>query len=66
MEKKQVNFEKELKRLQEIVSKMQSDDIELDESLKLYEEGQKIIALLNEELKNAEEKIENIVAINKK
>ena len=66
MEKKEINFEKELKRLQEIVSRMQSDDIELDESLKLYEEGQKIIVLLNEELKNAEEKIENIVAINKK
>lgn len=66
MEKKTVDFEKELKRLQEIVSLMQSDTISLDESLKLYEEGQKIIALLNKELTSAEEKIENIVAINKK
>lgn len=66
MEKKAVDFEKELKRLQEIVSLMQSDTISLDESLKLYEEGQKIIALLNKELTDAEEKIENIVAINKK
>lgn len=66
MEKKTVDFEKELKRLQEIVSLMQSDTISLDESLKLYEEGQKIIALLNKELTDAEEKIENIVAINKK
>lgn len=66
MEKKAVDFEKELKRLQEIVSLMQSDTISLDESLKLYEEGQKIIAFLNKELTDAEEKIENIVSINKK
>ena len=66
MEKKTVDFEKELKRLQEIVSLMQSDTISLDESLKLYEEGRKIIALLNQELVEAEEKIENVVAINKK
>ena len=66
MEKKTVDFEKELKRLQEIVSLMQSDTISLDESLKLYEQGRKIIALLNQELVKAEEKIENVVAINKK
>ena len=66
MEEKEINFEEELNRLRQIVNDIQNKDISIDESLSLYEEGQKIIALLNEELKNAEEKIENIVAINKK
>ncbi len=60
MEKK-VNFEEELNHLKQIVSDIQSGDLSLDESLKLYEEGQKIIALLSEELKKAEEKVEKII-----
>ena len=60
MEKK-VNFEEELNHLKQIVSDIQSGDLSVDESLKLYEEGQKIIALLSEELKKAEEKVEKII-----
>ena len=47
----EVNFEKELNRLKEIVSLIQQKELSLDESLKLYEEGNKIVKLLNEELK---------------
>lgn len=65
-EEKKVDFEKELNRLNEIVNRIQDDALPLDESLKLYEEGNKIIALLEGELKKAEEKVENIVEINKK
>ncbi len=60
MEKK-INFEEELNHLKQIVSDIQSGNLSIDESLKLYEEGQKIIALLNEELKKAEEKVEKII-----
>ena len=63
---KNLDFKKELDRLNEIVGLMQNDDLPLEESVKLYEEGNKIIALLNEALKDAEEKIEKIVEINKK
>lgn len=61
----EVNFEKELNRLKEIVSLIQQKELSLDESLKLYEEGNKIVKLLNEELKKAEEKIEKVIEIEK-
>ena len=66
MSEKKIDFEKELKRLDEIVNKIQDESLPLDESVKLYEEGNKIITVLKEELAKAEEKIENIVDINKK
>ena len=66
MSEKKIDFEKELKRLDEIVNKIQDESLPLDESVKLYEEGNKIIAVLKEELAKAEEKIENIVDVNKK
>ncbi len=61
----EVNFEKELNRLKEIVSLIQQKELSLDESLKLYEEGNKIVKLLNEELKKAEEKVEKVIEIEK-
>ena len=61
----EVNFEKELNRLKEIVSLIQQKELSLDESLKLYEEGNKIVKLLNEELKKAEEKVEKVIEVDK-
>ena len=61
----EVNFEKELNRLKEIVSLIQQKELSLDESLKLYEEGSKIVKVLNEELKKAEEKVEKVIEIEK-
>ena len=61
----EVNFEKELNRLKEIVSLIQQKELSLDESLKLYEEGNKIVKRLNEELKKAEEKVEKVIEIEK-
>ena len=65
MSGKKIDFEKELNRLKEIVSLIQQKDISLDESLKLYEEGKKIVEALNEELKLAEAKVEQVIEINK-
>lgn len=64
-EEKVINFEEELNRLKQIVNNIQQKDLSIDESLKLYEEGQKIISLLSEELKKAEDKVEKIVKVNK-
>ncbi len=61
MEKKEINFEQELNRLKQIVNDIQQKELSIDESLKLYEEGQKIIALLSEELKKAEDKVEKVI-----
>ena len=62
---KEINFEKELNRLKEIVSLIQQKELSLDESLKLYEEGSQIVKVLNEELKKAEEKVEKVIEIEK-
>ena len=58
-----IDFKKNLERLDEIVNQISNKALSLEESLKLYEEGQQIIKLLSEELKNAEEKIESVVDI---
>ena len=65
MSEKSINFEKELERLKEIVSLIQQKDLSLDESIKLYEEGSKIVKVLNEELAKAEKKVEQVVEIEK-
>lgn len=52
-----IDFEKSLKRLDEIVSKIESETLPLEESLKLYEEGKKLISSLETALKDAEKKI---------
>ena len=53
----ELNFEAKLKRLEEITDKMENEVLPLDESLKLYEEGKKLIKELREELLKAEEAI---------
>ena len=63
---KKIDFEKEIKRLDEIVEEISSKALPLDESLKLYEEGTKIIATLEQALKDAQEKVEKIVNIEDK
>ena len=63
MAEKKINFEKQVQRLDEIVEKISSRALPLDESLKLYEEGNKIIHELEEVLKEAQEKVEKIVDI---
>lgn len=60
MEKK-IDFEKDLNKLNEIVSSLEDDDLSLDESLKLYEEGKALISKLEKVLNTAEEKIEKVI-----
>lgn len=64
-EEKTINFEEELNRLKQIVNDIQQKDLSIDESLKLYEEGQKIIATLEQELKKAEDKVEKVIKVSK-
>ena len=58
-----IDFEKELKRLEEISSKMENKTISLDESIALYEEGIKITKRLEEALKEAEKKVEAVIEV---
>ncbi|MBP7796207.1 MAG: exodeoxyribonuclease VII small subunit [Elusimicrobiales bacterium] len=57
---KNENFELKLKRLEEIVSILENDEVSLDESLKLFEEGVSISKELNDKLIEVKGKIEVI------
>jgi exodeoxyribonuclease VII small subunit len=60
MAEEKIEFEKSLKRLEEIVAKVEGETLPLEESLKLYEEGKKLIASLEKTLKEAERKVEEL------
>jgi len=54
-------FEVAFTRLEEILERMNSGTISLDESLKLYEEADALIATCNKRLTDAEKKIEILI-----
>ena len=51
------SFETKMKELDEIVIKMNSNDVKLDDMLSLYEKAQVLIKELEEEINNAKSKI---------
>lgn len=55
------NFESSFSRLEEILEKMNSGNVSLDESLKLYEEADNLIAGCSQKLNHAEAKIEMLI-----
>lgn len=57
-EKKEPTFEEQLNTLNEIVRKVEGGTLMLDEALKLYEEGKKIIKSLNDVLDEASKKLD--------
>lgn len=55
------SFEEAIKRLEEILEKMNSGQASLDESIKLFEEADNLINSCNKRLNEAERKIEVLV-----
>lgn len=55
------NFENALKRLELITKKLENEEISLDESLQLFEEGIRLVKLLQTKLSEAERKVEILV-----
>ena len=51
------NFEESMIKLEDISKKLESEDLSLDESVKLFEEGMKTAKHCKEILNNAEKKI---------
>lgn len=47
-------------KLDAVLAKLQAPDVHVDEAVKLYEEGLKLIAALEKHLKQAENKIEKL------
>ena len=58
--KAKVSFENNIRRLEQIVAGLEEGDVELDKSLKLYEEGAKLIEACRKQLTEAETRIEKI------
>ena len=60
------NLELNLKKLETIVDKLESGEIGLEESVKLYEEGMKIKKICDEKLQDIEMQIKKIRIENNK
>ncbi|MFP5518291.1 MAG: exodeoxyribonuclease VII small subunit [Bdellovibrionia bacterium] len=58
-----MEFEKKLKRLEEIVQKMEKGELALDDSLKLFEEGVKLSRECHSQLNEAEAKVKLLTSI---
>jgi len=56
-----LSFEEALSRLESIVSRLESGQAPLEESITLYEEGSRLKALCEERLKAAQLRVEQIV-----
>jgi exodeoxyribonuclease VII small subunit len=57
----ELTFEIAYARLEEILEKMNSGKVSLEESLKLYEEADYLITWSNKRLNEAEKKIESLI-----
>ena len=63
MPKKEINFEKAMERLEEIVDSLESGNCQLEDSLKLFEEGVKLVKLCNSKLEAVEGSIKKLTNI---
>jgi exodeoxyribonuclease VII small subunit len=57
----QLSFELALKELEEIVSRLEQGEVDLEDSIALYERGQALKAHCEKKLKAAESRLEKIV-----
>ena len=60
--KKEMTFEAAMQRLEEIVLSLENGKAPLDESLAIFEEGVALVALCNEKLSAAEQRVRILVA----
>ena len=55
------NFEKSMKRLEEIVQQLEGSEMPLEDSLQVFEEGMKLAAFCSRKLEEAEKKVTLLV-----
>jgi len=55
------SFETAYKRLEEILEKLNSEQVSLEDSLKLYEEANCLIVACNAKLTHAEQKVQTLI-----
>ena len=58
-----MDFGKQLERLEAIVRRLEAEDLDLDEALKLFEEGVERLRAAREELTQAELKVKKVLEI---
>ncbi len=58
--KQTLSFEEKMKKLEDIIQKLDSDEVQLEESLSLYKEGINLSKECDEILKNAQLEIEEL------
>jgi exodeoxyribonuclease VII small subunit len=56
-------FNKQLERLEAIVRQLESEDLDLDVALKLFEEGIERLRVAREQLQQAELKVKKVLEI---
>lgn len=56
-----MTFEKALERLEKIVEDLESSDLDIDKSLKIFEEGVKLSRFCTKILDEAEKKVELLI-----
>ncbi|MBQ3589433.1 MAG: exodeoxyribonuclease VII small subunit [Clostridia bacterium] len=63
MAKKEMMFEEAMQRLEEIVDSLENGDFPLEESLKIFEEGVKLVKYCNKKLEAVEGSVKKLVNI---
>jgi exodeoxyribonuclease VII small subunit len=58
-----MDFEKKLSRLEELVTKMETGDLPLEDSLKYFEEGVKLSRECNSQLASAEQTVKKLLSV---
>ena len=61
-ETKEINFEEALRQLEEIVTRLEVGDLALEETMALFEQGQRLTALCNARLESAALQVEQLTS----
>ncbi|MCI1959526.1 MAG: exodeoxyribonuclease VII small subunit [Clostridia bacterium] len=60
MAKKKMTYEEAVSRIEEIVSKLENEQVPLDESIKLYKEGMELSLFCSKKLDRAQKEVEEL------
>jgi exodeoxyribonuclease VII small subunit len=60
MAKKKMTYEEAVSRIEEIVSKLENEQVPLDESIKLYKEGMELSLFCSKKLDTAQKEVEEL------
>lgn len=60
--KKTIEFEQAIKELEEIVTQLESNELPLEKSIALFDQGTKLSSICSQKLEEAQQKIETLIA----